>query len=71
MRQYGLSRREAVGGQPASRRSLRANTPRESFTTDRISIDDQEIAARWFGVACCASPFIIFGFSYLVIRWFS
>ncbi len=35
------------------------------------SVDEEEIAARVFSVAVCFSPIMIFGFSYLVIRFFS
>ncbi len=35
------------------------------------SVDDEELAARVFSVSVCCSPLIIFGFSYLVIRFFS
>lgn len=34
------------------------------------SIEDQEFAAKWFGTCCIASPFVIFGICYLVIRVF-
>lgn len=54
---------------PSGATSLRLS--RAKHNAARTSCDDQEFAARLFGICCALSPFVIFGVCYGIVRLFA